>query len=137
MKVVLDTNVLVSGLLKPFGTPGEIVRMTSAGTLELCYDARIFSEYREVLLRPEFSFDEDHVDALLEQIKAAGHSVAGDPLKKRLPDPTDEAFLEAALAGKAERLITGNLKHFPADKREGVKVVSPSEFLEFYRSAIS
>lgn len=44
MKVVLDTNVVVSGLLSPFGPPGEIVRMTADGFLELCYDARILSE---------------------------------------------------------------------------------------------
>lgn len=133
----MDTNVLVSGLLSPFNAPGEIVRMTSAGMLEVCYDARIFSEYREVLLRAEFSFGEDSVEALLELIRAAGQSVVGRPLRKRLPDPSDEVFLEVAIAGNVERLVTGNLKHFPADRREGVKVVSPAEFLEFYRKGMS
>ncbi len=133
MKVALDTNVIVSGLLKPFGAPGEIIRMTSAGILEICYDARALAEYREVLLRPRFPFDEDHVDVLLEQIKGAGHNTVGQPLTKRLPDPTDEVFLEIALAAKARCLITGNLKHYPSDKRQGVKVLSPSEFLDFYR----
>jgi len=47
MKIVLDTNVLVSGLLTPFGTSGEIVRMVSAGRLNLCIDARILLEYIE------------------------------------------------------------------------------------------
>lgn len=65
MKVALDTNVVVSGLLSPFGAPGEIVRMVASGALELCYDARILCEYRNVLLRPKFSFDQIHVDYFL------------------------------------------------------------------------
>ncbi len=49
MIVVVDTNVLVAGLLSPFGPPGEIVRMIVAGSLSLCFDARILSEYSDVL----------------------------------------------------------------------------------------
>ena len=48
MKVVLDTNVLVSGLLNPYGPPGRIVQLAAAGELQLCLDARILAEYREV-----------------------------------------------------------------------------------------
>ncbi len=133
MKIALDTNILVSGLLCPFSASGEIVRMVSSGTLEVCYDARILFEYREVFLRPKFSFDQVHVDCLLEQIEACGHSVSTTPLAKRLPDANDEPFLEAAIAGRARCLITGNLKHYPVTKRQGMKVVPPTEFLEIYR----
>ena len=59
MRIVLDTNVLVSGLLTPFGSSGEIVRMVFSGELILCIDARILSEYKEVLNRPKFKFDEN------------------------------------------------------------------------------
>ena len=52
---------------------------------------------------------------------------------KRLPDLDDEPFLETAIAGKAQSLVTGNLKHYPANKREGMSVLSPEEFLEVYR----
>ena len=51
MRVVLDTNVLVSGLLSPYGSPGEIVRRLAAGELTPCLEVRILVEYREVLLR--------------------------------------------------------------------------------------
>jgi predicted nucleic acid-binding protein len=47
MRIVVDTNVLVSGLLSPFGPPGVIVSLTAAGRLSLCYDARILAEYAE------------------------------------------------------------------------------------------
>ena len=67
MKIVLDTNVLVSGLLTPFGPSGEIVRMISAGELILHVDARILSEYQEVLNRPKFQFDKDHVRGMAER----------------------------------------------------------------------
>ena len=53
MKIVLDTNVLVAGLLSPFGSCGDIVRMVSSGNLTLCIDARVLSEYHEVLERPK------------------------------------------------------------------------------------
>ena len=132
MKVVLDINVLVSGLLNPYGAPGEIVRTTSAGTLQLCHDARIVSEYRDVLLRPKFHFNEVYVDALLDQIKACGHLVTGEPLRDRLPDSDDEMFLEVALGGRAECLITGNMKHYPPARRHGVRVVDPAQFLRRY-----
>ncbi|HCG76543.1 MAG: putative toxin-antitoxin system toxin component, PIN family [bacterium (Candidatus Ratteibacteria) CG_4_10_14_3_um_filter_41_18] len=137
MKVVLDTNVVVSGLLSPFGPPGEIIRMVASGLLELCYDARILSEYQNVLTRQKFPFDQAHVEDLLKQIEACGHITTGKPLAKRLSDPDDEPFLEVALGGKAQYLITGNLKHYPVKKQQGMQVVSPSEFLEIYRKSIS
>lgn len=133
MKVVLDTNVVVSGLISPFGAPGEIVRMVASGVLELCYDARVLSEYRSVLLRQKFSFDQAHVEDLLGRIEAYGHVTTGKLLAKRLSDSDDEPFLEIALGGEAHCLVTGNLKHYPAEKRQGMRVVSPTEFLEIYR----
>ena len=133
MKVIIDTNVLVAGLLSPFGPPGEIVRMIASGALCLCFDARILTEYEEVLGREKFRFNSEQIQALLEQIKMEGLSVAGNPLPARLPDITDEPFLEAAIAGDADCLITGNSKHFPPAKRQGMTVLSPAEFLERYR----
>jgi putative PIN family toxin of toxin-antitoxin system len=133
MNVVLDTNVLVSGLLTPFGPSGEIVRMIFAGELSLYMDARLLSEYREVLHRPKFKFNKDHINILLDFIELYGHVVAGLPLKNRLPDPDDEPFLEIAIAGKVQFLITGNLAHYPPSSREGIKIHSPSEFIQAFR----
>ncbi|MFH1777401.1 MAG: putative toxin-antitoxin system toxin component, PIN family [Candidatus Omnitrophota bacterium] len=133
MKLVLDTNVVVSGLLSPFGPAGEIIRMVAAGYLTLCYDARILSEYENVLVREKFPFDRTDVEDLLEQIKACGNITTGKPLVKRLPDADDEPFLEVAIGGKAEYLVTGNLKDYPMQKREGIPVVTPAEFVEIYR----
>ena len=136
MRVVIDTNAMVSGLLAPYGSAGEVVRMVSAGHLTLCYDARILAEYAEVLIRPKFPFTHHLVEDLLAQVRESGSVVAAVPLRLRLPDPDDEMFIQAALAGGAECLITGNLRHYPQGKRQGVVVVTPTEFLHMYRKKL-
>jgi putative PIN family toxin of toxin-antitoxin system len=136
LRIVLDTNVLVSGLLSPFGPPGEIVRLVSTGLLSLCLDARIVSEYRDVLARPKFGFDPDAVATLLDYLESSGEMVASQPLATRLPDPDDEPFLEVALAALADALVTGNLGHYPPGARAGAGILSPAELVELYRSEL-
>ena len=134
MRIVLDTNVLVSGLLSPFGPPGEIVRMVSSGAVVLCLDARVLAEYDDVLARPRFGFDPDSVAALLDYIDFRSEVVASEPLEQCLPDPDDEPFLEVAAACGADCLVTGNLAHFPSDMRAGVTVLSPAQFMDGLRA---
>jgi putative PIN family toxin of toxin-antitoxin system len=133
LKIVLDTNVLVSGLLNPFGAPGEIVRLIGTEAICLCYDVRILTEYQRVLSRSRFPFHPPHIQALLEQIKAEGMAIAAKPLKAPLPDPDDEPFLEVAIASRCSFLITGNLKHYPVKACHGMKVLSPAEFIDVLR----
>ena len=133
MKIVLDTNGLVAGLISPFGPCAAILRMISSGELTLCFDARILSEYSEVLSRSKFQFHMDRVIALLDHIEHRGHIVASSPLSNSLPDPGDQPFLEVAAAGQAICLVTGNHAHFPPKLCQGVKVLSPSVFLTSYR----
>lgn len=133
MNIVLDTNVLVSGLLTPFGPCGEIVRMVSSGELTLSLDARTLVEYQEVLDRPKFKFDKDKVAALLDHIEHRGVTVASSPLRQPLPDIDDEPFLEVAIAARALCIVTGNQVHFPTELCQGVMVLSPSDFLAFYK----
>ena len=134
MDIVIDTNVLVAGLLSPFGACGEIVRMISAGELALYFDARILSEYQEVLRRPRFGFEEEKVAALLDYIVYRSQAVAPSPLFHSLPDADDEPFLEVTLASQAVCLVTGNQKHFPAELCQSAKVISPNEFLIFFKN---
>ncbi len=90
-------------------------------------------EYREVLLRPAFGFDPADVQTLIDYVESEGFDVVAKPLAAGLPHPADEVFLSVALASSAEALITGNLRHFPGDRREGVLVISPAGFLGHYR----
>lgn len=137
MKIVLDTNVLVSGLLDSFSSSGKIVQLVASGEIRLCYDVRIVSEYKEVLMRPKFSFDIVEIDNLLVQIENCGCAIVSKPLIGQLPDRDDESFLEVALSGKVEYLVTGNLRHYPRKIRQGVSVKSPTEFLDVYRKLAS
>ncbi|MFH1878305.1 MAG: putative toxin-antitoxin system toxin component, PIN family [Candidatus Omnitrophota bacterium] len=129
MRVVIDTNVIVSGLLNPFKAPGRIVMMAAAGELELCYDGRILAEYREVLCRSKFRFDKDDIGDLLHQIEAFGYVTVSKPLNHSLPDRNDEPFLEVALASGVTCLITDNMKHYAVKTRQGMQVLSPAQFL--------
>ncbi len=133
MIIVLDTNVLVSGLLTPFGSSGEIVRMIASGKLSLEYDSRILIEYQEVLNRPKFQFDKDLIELLIDYIKKNGQAVVTAPLDKSLPDPDDAPFLEVAMEGKSEILVTGNKVHYPVKLRKDIEVLSPAEFIKFYQ----
>lgn len=130
MKVVLDTNVLVVGMLTPFGTCGEIARLLASDKLKLCVDARIMREYDDVLRRPRFDIDPHMIEVVMGYIKSSAQICASIPLRKSLPDPGDNVFLEVALAGKADFLITGNTRHFPVNLRVGIQVLSPREFLK-------
>jgi len=133
MNIVLDTNVLVAGLLSPFGICGEIMRMVSSGELTLSLDARILTEYGEVLRRPKFKFEEDKIAALLDHITHRGRTAASSPLLQSLPDPDDEPFLAVAIAGKAACLVTGNRGRFPKKLCQEVKIFSSAEFLLFFQ----
>jgi putative PIN family toxin of toxin-antitoxin system len=130
MRVVLDTNVLVAGLLSAAGPPGWIVEAVLAGDLEPAFDGAIRQEYEEVLRRPEFGFPAARIDDVLAALDQFGFvAAAAKPWPIALPDPDDAPFLAVA-AASASVLVTGNLRHFPARARGEVKVLSPREFVE-------
>jgi putative PIN family toxin of toxin-antitoxin system len=133
VKIVLDTNVHVSGLISPFGVSAEIVRMIGSPEVVLCVDARIMAEYDEVINRPRFMFDATKTKALMDCIRTTAVIHPTTPLKQHLPDEDDEPFLAVAISSKADALVTGNLKHYPAHCREGARVLTPAEFLRFYK----
>ena len=76
MRIVLDTNVLVSALLTPQGLPAQILLLALAGDLTLLFDERILEEYRGVLHRPRFAIPRDQLAKVLEQLEADGELVA-------------------------------------------------------------
>ncbi len=130
MRIVLDTNVLVSGLLNPHGSPGRVLDLLAAGAVVLLYDDRIVSEYREVLSRTRFGFDPVDVAALLAFIERVGEAVATRPLNIALKDPDDVPFLEVAVAAAADALVTGNVRHFsPSRGKHDVDVITSPKLL--------
>jgi len=136
MIIVLDTNVLISGILKPYSKAATILRLVADGMIQLAFDLRLLSEYRDVLNRPKFNFAKEDVEAFLDEVEKEGLLVSGRPLKFHLPDPDDEPFLEVALSAKGKAIVTGNKRHFPRKEYEGVKILSPAEFLELSKGKI-
>lgn len=131
MRVVIDTNVLVSGIINPHGPPGRILDAVLSETIMVLHDDRILREYRDVLLRPVFGFQPADVGNVLDFIEFAGEHVSTTPINLILPDPTDLPFLEVAMAGLADALISGNGKHFkPKRGHHDIWVCAPAEFLQ-------
>jgi putative PIN family toxin of toxin-antitoxin system len=128
MRVVLDTNVLVSGLLNPNGPPAAILNLLINANLELLYDSRIIQEYLELLHRAKFGFDSDWIEALIDYLQDEGEYVSAEPTNQPLRDEYDRVFCEVMITGEADYLITGNSSHFPRDDR----IRNPRGFLTEY-----
>lgn len=129
MKVVLDTNVLVSGLHTPGGRCSEVLRLVRKRLLAPCVDARILAEYDEVLHRLDRLIPPDEADEMCRVLQEISTVVDPLPLARKLPHLTDVPFLEVAKSSGAT-LVTGNLRHFPRRQRAGVRVLSPGELLD-------
>lgn len=131
MRVVIDINVLVSGIINPHGAPGRVLEAVLAKAVLVLHDDRILDEYQQVLRRPPFGFEQSDIDSLLDFIELNGEHVSTGDIGVILPDVTDLPFLEVAVLGHADVLITGNLKHFKARKgRHSAYVCTPAEFGE-------
>ena len=126
MNIVIDTNVLVSGLINPNGNPAKILNMILNSNLTVLYDERIINEYRNVLKREKFGFPDDLINPLIEFIRSEGISIISEPISLKFTDEDDKKFYEIALSGIADYLVTGNKNHFP-NKRF---IVNPTEFLK-------
>lgn len=132
MIAVIDTNVLVSGLLSPHGPPGRILDQVTAGRVEVAFDDRILHEYREVLQRPRLGIRPSAAHHILSVIEIMGRAVLAAPVAVLLPDPGDQLFVEVAAAAGAVPIVTGNRKHY-APAWVSFEILSPAEFLEHLR----
>lgn len=129
IRIVLDTNVVVSGLLSPDGPPGAILDLAIDGALEIAHTPRVVAEYSRVLIRPRLGLDPAEIAHVLDTFDRIGLSVIAPPWPVPLPDAADSEFLACAAAAAAV-LVTGNLRHFPAAARLGVDVLSPRAFID-------
>jgi len=122
---VLDTNVLVSGLLSPSAPPGRLVDVLVGRRLRIALDDRVEGEYRDVLARPRLGIEQVRREAFLAILQFQEHVTAMPWPHRSPPDEDDVVFLEVALQTPARTVVTGNLKHFPAGCRGPVTVMSP------------
>jgi len=126
MRVVLDTNVLVAGLLNPNGAPAVVLRLAINRRLDLLLDNRMLFEYEDVLRRPRFGFAERETAILLDFLRNESEYVSAEPRPELVADEDDAAFYEVARSAGADALVTGNKRHYP----EEPLIVSPRELLK-------
>ena len=128
MKIVLNTNILVSALWSPGRGASEILHAVFAGRFTVCYDHRILEEYDRVLHYSKFPFAEWEINAVLEPIVKNGISVIPNPLPNTpFTDESDRKFFEVARFCGA-LLVTGNRRHFPDEP----DIMTTSDFCQRY-----
>lgn len=129
-KVVIDTNVLVSGLLFG-GTPGKLINQWKEGKIRPLCSTEIVGEYLRVLAYPKFALGESEIDFLLSQeILPWFEVVQVKPGKTYVKaDPFDDHFIWCALDGKADVIISGD-EHLLRLRSSPVPIMSVSEFLK-------
>ena len=131
LTVVLDTNVLVSGLLSQKSWPAKILDLVLSDHIQVAYDDRILGEYEEVLSRPEFHIHPSRMLAVIDHIELTGKLVEPEPLSTEgYRDPDDIMFVEVFIISNADALITGNLRHYKPLLKQHALVLSPAEFME-------
>ena len=134
MRVVIDTNVIVSAMLSAGGAPDQVVQLVLQGALRPVVDSRMIGEYDEVTARPRFGFDPVERRMLLEVLSTLAEHVVAPPLRLTLPDPDDRMFVEVARAAGADAIVTGNIAHFrPRRGTLGVAVLTPREVVDRMR----
>ncbi len=125
---VIDTNVVVSGLLSANGPCAQIIEAVMDGRVKLVYDARILAEYRDVLCRPRLKLKPAQVMHFLEAL-GGQMSVVPERLVAIGPDPDDLVFVEVALAVPDRTIVTGNLADFPSEILNGARLLTPVQAL--------
>ena len=113
VRVVLDTNVLISAALKPGGLEAAVVHASCTGPLEAWVTDPVWAEYEEVLARPKFAKVREASRNLLDALHPCVHRTQPTAPATAATDEDDNRFLECAAAARASYLITGNLRHYP------------------------
>ena len=128
MKVVLDTNIIVSAFLSPQGLSAKLFNLMFDEKLTIVYDNNIFAEYLDVLNRDKFKFDKELVNLIMDFISKEGEYIIAEFQNMKFTDEDDKIFYDVFKSGDVDYLITGNKKHFPSEK----SIVTVKEFFNEY-----
>ena len=129
VRVVLDTNVLVSAFRSREGVAFRLVSKLREGRFEICVSVPLVLEYEDVLHRATDLGEEDILSVIRYLCSVAHRQKIFFLWRPSLPDPKDDMVLELAVASRAGYVVTFNEKHFAAAERFGIQVVTPKAFL--------
>lgn len=134
IRVVVDTNVLVSAMISSDGNEALLMLAINHGLVIPCFCADILREYGNVLSRPKFGFSQSEVQSLIELLQQRGLELGSIAITRISPDPEDDKFIACALAAKAKFLVTGNKRHFLQDRLPATVVVTAGQLMEHITS---
>ncbi len=134
IRVVLDTNIIVSAILQPLGLPARVFLLATGGLIEFFVNDGVYSEYDEVIRRPRMQRNPEAIAGALHTIRTRAVWVKTTESVTAASDPDDNIFLECAEAAEAHYLVTGNIKDFPA-VWQTTHIVTAREFLEIFRTS--
>lgn len=126
---ILDTNVLVSAMLKTGSVPAQVLAEAMSGSIIPVLSDGIIAEYEDVLNRPKFRFDKRAVRVFMDELKRRAIYTDAGPIDDVVPDPKDVVFYAVLMEKRREDdayLVTGNLKHYPVR----TYIVTPREMLD-------
>ena len=126
--IVLDTNVVVSAVLKKDGMESRVVSLVLNKKIQLYLTEPILSEYEQVLAYPKLKFEPSEVTAFLSFLRKVSLFVEPQTKLAISPDEPDNRFLECAEQAQADFLVTGNARHFP-EQYKSTKIVNARQFL--------
>jgi uncharacterized protein len=133
MRAVVDTNILVRALIKPQGTVGPVLRQFRDGEYRLLYSETLLAELVDVLSRPrirdKYGIGTDDVATVLALIDLRGELIVPRRRITVCRDPKDNQVLEAATAGRADVIVSGDDDLLVLDPFEGIPIVTPAVFL--------
>lgn len=133
MRVVIDTNIFISALIRPDGKPGQIIQRWRDGSFTLLYSDTLLQEWLDVLSRPriqnKYHLTNEDAQTILMFILLRGEAVTPDRKITACRDPKDNQFLEVAAAGQADVIVSGDKDLLVLNPFEDIPIVSPHSFL--------
>ncbi len=134
MRIVADTNVLVSAAASPRGVAARVLVLAAEGRVRLFVSPFILSELEEVLGRPKIGFTRDKIRASLDAAEEVAE-IVHPKVKVNIiaAEDSDNRILECAIEARADVLVTGNMRDIrPLGTVQGIEILTPREFLDKY-----
>jgi uncharacterized protein len=136
IRVVLDTNVVVSAALSAEGAPAAVLDLALGKRILMLVTPDMLVEYEKVLHYPKLKLDPARIAAFLSDIRRASHPVTSRRTLSISRDESDNRFYECAGAGDADYIVTGNIRHFPV-RYKRTEIVTPGEFIALVASNLA
>jgi|SRR6056297_672343 len=133
MRIVLDTNILISGLRSRNGASFQILRLLGASQFTTCVSVPLVLEYEQTLARlaPGFGLDESDVRDVMDYLCAVSiHQPIFYLWRPQLSDPDDDMLLELAVAADCDAIVTYNRSDFHSASDFGIEIIDAKQLLE-------